>query len=212
MAELGEEAKVLNQILEYHAEMTDRKLEQDLQNGKRLSRPNSNADWRRSSKSIAVQLPPVQKGSLDFMPISKEKEAILSRTRPPWLPPKDPREEKRHLKEYQRMMAKSLEADKKREENLKMDKDRKDDTRESLNKVWEQYIWHDWDRAVSEHATRELWWRGVSPRARGPVWQRAVGNPLGLTQKSYAAALQRARDVASKPADLSQPSKNFGCG
>lgn len=195
----------MNQILEYHAEMTDRKLEQDLQNGSRLSRPNLNADSKRSSKSTAIQLPPVQKGSLDFMPISKEKEAILSRTRPSWLPPKDPREEKRHLKEYQQMMAKSLEADKKREENLKMQKYRKDDTRESLNKLWEQYVWRDWDRAVSERSTRELWWRGVGPRVRGQVWQRAIGNELGLTEKSYAAALQRARDIQSKkPDELSE--------
>jgi hypothetical protein len=201
MAELSEEAKVLNQILEYHAEMTDRRLEQDLQNGSRPSTLYLNAESRRSSKSIAVQLPPVQKGSLDFMPISKEKEAILSRTRPSWLPPKDPREEKRHLKEYQKMMAKSLEADKKREENLKMQKGRKDDTREGLNRLWEQHIWCDWDRAVAERSTRELWWRGVGPRVRGQVWQRAVGNQLGLTEKSYAAALQRARDIQSKKAE-----------
>lgn len=201
MAGLSEETRVLNQVLEYHAEIADRKLEEDLQNGTMLSRPNFDAESRRSSKPNVVQLPPVQKGSLDFMPISKEKEAILSRTRPSWLPPKDPREEKRHLKEYQRMMAKSLEADKKKEENLKIQRCQKDDTRESVNKLWEQHVWPDWDRAITERSTRELWWRGVSPRVRGQVWQRAVGNQLGLTEKSYTAALQRARDMRSKKAD-----------
>jgi hypothetical protein len=201
MAELSEEAKVLNQVLAYHAEVAGRKLEEDLQNGSRLSRPSFDAASRRSSKSNAVQLPPVQKGSLDFMPISKEKEAILSRTRPSWLPPKDPREEKRHLKEYQKMMAKSIEADKRREENLKIQKCQKDDTRDGLNKLWEQYVCPEWDRAVSERSTRELWWRGVSPRVRGQVWQRAVGNQLGLTEKSYTVALQRARDIRSKKVD-----------
>ena len=201
MAELGEEARVLNQVLEYHAEIADRKLEQDLQNGSRMPRPNLEAASSRSSKSNVVQLPPVQKGNLDFMPISKEKEAILSRTRPSWLPPKDPREEKRHLKEYQKMMAKSIEAEKKRDESAKIQKCQKDDTRESLNKLWEQHVFPDWDRVVSERNTRELWWRGVSPRVRGQVWQRAVGNQLTLTEKSYSAALQRARDIRSKQAD-----------
>jgi hypothetical protein len=42
--------------------------------------------------------------------VSKEKEKFLSRTRPSWLPPKDQKEEKRHLKEYKRMMAQALEA------------------------------------------------------------------------------------------------------
>jgi len=50
---------------------------------------------------------------IDPLPISKENEAVLSRTRPSWLPPKDPAEEKRHLKEYQRMMAQAAEAEKK---------------------------------------------------------------------------------------------------
>jgi hypothetical protein len=201
MAELSDEARVLNQVLEYHAEIAGRKLEEELQNGSKLPRPNLDANSRRGSKSNAVQLPPVQKGSLDFMPISKEKEAILSRTRPSWLPPKDPREEKRHLKEYQKMMAKSIEAEKRREENLKIQKSQKDDTRENLNKLWEQYICPDWDRAVSERSTRELWWRGIGPRVRGQVWQRAIGNQLGLSEKSFAVALQRARDIRSKNGD-----------
>ena len=201
MAELSEEARVLNQVLEYHSDIADRKYEEDLQNGSKLSRPTFDTASRRSSKSHAVQLPPVQKGSLDFMPISKEKEAILSRTRPSWLPPKDPREEKKHLKEYQKMMAKSIEADKRREENVKIQKCQKDDTRESLNKLWEQHICPNWDSTVSERSTRELWWRGVSPRVRGQVWQRAVGNQLALTEKSYTLALQRARDIRSRQAD-----------
>jgi hypothetical protein len=201
MAELSEEARVLNQVLEYHAEMADRKLEQDLQNGDRLSRQNFDTASRRNPKFSTIQLPPVQKGSLDFMPISKEKEAILSRTRPPWLPPKDPREEKRHLKEYQQMMAKSIEAEKKRAENFKMQKCQKDNTRENLNKLWEESVWPDWDRMTSDRSTRELWWRGVSPKVRGQVWQRAIGNQLALTEKSYTIALQRAKDIRCKKAD-----------
>jgi hypothetical protein len=201
MAELSEEAKVLNQVLEYHAEIADRKLEEDLQNVSRLSRPSFDEASRRRSKSIAVPLPPVQKSSLDFVPISKEKEAILSRTRPSWLPPKDPREEKRHLKEYQKMMAKSIEAEKRREEKVKIQKCQKDDTRESLNKLWEQYVCPEWNTAILERSTRELWWRGVSPKVRGQVWQRAVGNQLGLSEKSFTAALRRARDIRCKKAD-----------
>jgi len=59
------------------------------------------------SKTVAV-LPPVRKGNplVDPLPCSKEKEAHLSRTRPSWLPPKCQKEERRHLKEYQKMMGK----------------------------------------------------------------------------------------------------------
>lgn len=62
----------------------------------------------------AVELPPVQRQSimLDPLPVSKEKEMHLSRTRPSWLPPKDKKEERKHLKEYKRMMVASREAGK----------------------------------------------------------------------------------------------------
>lgn len=39
------------------------------------------------------------------LPVSKEKERYLSRTRPSWLPPKCPKEEAKHWREYERMMA-----------------------------------------------------------------------------------------------------------
>ena len=47
---------------------------------------------------------------LDPLPMSKEKEAVLSRTRPSWLPPKNKAEEKRHLAEYQKMVEQAEEA------------------------------------------------------------------------------------------------------
>lgn len=47
---------------------------------------------------------------IDPLPISKEKEKVLTRTRPSWLPPKDQKEEKRHLREYKKMMAMAREA------------------------------------------------------------------------------------------------------
>lgn len=50
---------------------------------------------------------------------------------------------------------------------------------------------------MAEPRTRELWWRGVAPRSRGAVWQRAIGNELALTEETYNKALQRAKDVRS---------------
>ena len=60
----------------------------------------------RRAKTIGV-LPPLQKSDamIDPLPCSKEKAKLLARTRPSWLPPKCPKEEKKHIKEYQRMMA-----------------------------------------------------------------------------------------------------------
>lgn len=71
-------------------------------------------------------------------------------------------------------------------------------------------MYPDWDRAVSEHRTRELWWRGVTPRLRGAVWQRAIGNELALTEDTYKKALQRAKAVRALPdADVRESNRRM---
>lgn len=63
-----------------------------------------------------------------------------------------------------------------------------------LERVWDDYVFPDWDRVITEPRTSELWWRGITPRSRGAVWQRAIGNDLALSPESYAKALQRAQN------------------
>lgn len=111
MMDLGYEAKELSEALEAHADaemlVTVNRLQQrrsePLAPKKKITPP--------ASKGNSIELPPLQvsNGIIDPLPISKEKEAVLSRTRPSWLPPKSKDEEKRHLKEYQRMMRRSQE-------------------------------------------------------------------------------------------------------
>lgn len=62
----------------------------------------------------------------------------------------------------------------------------------------------NWDQVVREPRTRELWWRGVAPKSRAQVWQKAIGNDLALTEVTYKKALQRAKDVE---AQLAKPGK-----
>lgn len=192
MEDLSEEAKIISEALENHAESSRRA---QLEGGQANSSGESLAGVSKSTKARQIQLPPIQKSNLDFMPISKEKEAILSRTRPSWLPPKDPAEERRHLKEYQRMMAASLEAEKKRTEKLRSQECEKDNTRDVLNRVWQYFCEETTDLAIIDQRVFTLCWRGIPPKLRGKVWQRAIGNQLGLTRKSYEKALSRAREI-----------------
>ena len=109
MSDLSEEAKIITEALEFHADEKDRKRGDTLQSGQSSTR--SSTDSKPASKP-QIELPPLQKSNImiDPLPISKEKERVLSRTRPSWLPPKDKTEEKKHLKEYKQMMAHSREA------------------------------------------------------------------------------------------------------
>ena len=109
MSELSEEAKDLTAALESLAETSGRQREEDIQRGNLSQRPSMDT---RARTTTSVELPPLRKNNvmIDPLPISKEKEKVLSRTRPSWLPPKSQKEEKKHLKEYQRMMELSLQA------------------------------------------------------------------------------------------------------
>jgi len=201
LCELSAEARMLTQVLEEHAEEREKEQERHVQNGSPTKR-----NPKRSVSSSSIELPPMRKGELmiDPLPISKEKEKFLTRTRPSWLPPKDPEEEKRHLKEYQKMMAKALEAEKRKTKKQQQEQCDRDDTKESLARVWEQQVMPNWDEAVKEPRTRELWWQGITPRDRGTVWQRAVGNDLGLSEASYNLALERAKAAEQRIASLSE--------
>lgn len=192
LSELSEEAKALTEALEVHAEE-----EQNQPTQKRSQSAPRRPPHRVRSMA---ELPPLRRTNImiDPLPISKEKEAVLSRTRPSWLPPKNPSEEKRHLREYQRMMASSLEADRRRQAAVQQKVTCKDDTASSLLRIWEEHVLPNWEVVTAQRRTRELWWRGIAPRSRGTVWQRAIGNELELTEASYHAALARAKALEGK--------------
>ena len=110
LSELSEEAKSLTEAFENHAVLAEQQREEAVQNGGTSFRPS--VEKLSRSKTSTVELPPLRISNvmIDPLPVSKEKEKVLSRTRPSWLPPKSQKEEKKHLKEYQRMMELSLEA------------------------------------------------------------------------------------------------------
>ncbi|KAM5347603.1 hypothetical protein ACJ41O_007427 [Fusarium nematophilum] len=208
LAELNAEAKTLTEKLEEHAG----EVEEQQARRPSTQRPNT---WNSSRRSVDTpydkrerikstpELPPLRKTNImiDPLPISKEKEAVLSRTRPSWLPPKDPAEERRHLKEYQKMMAASAKAEERREASRRAKIEGRDSTADNLMHIWEKDVIPRWTDAIRERRTRELWWKGIAPRSRQVVWARAIGNELGLSEASFQAALTRAQEVEARVKD-----------
>ena len=103
MSELSEDAQHLTEALGSLADSST-------SHHRTLNQTSHSNDLQRTKTSI--DLPPLRTNNvmIDPLPISKEKERVLSRTRPSWLPPKSQKEERRHVKEYQRMMEMSLQA------------------------------------------------------------------------------------------------------
>ncbi|KAF2221589.1 rab-GTPase-TBC domain-containing protein [Elsinoe ampelina] len=191
--DLSSEAKQISLALEVHANKPsiDSKL-----NTPAGSPPNS-ALSRRQSNVSSLSLPPIQKSNvmIDPLPISKEKEAVLARTRPSWLPPKNKKEERKHLKEWERMMAHSAIADRRRAAKQLEELESSRQTKDNVERIWEDHVLPNWDAVMNEPRTRELWWRGVNPKIRGEVWKRAIGNGLQLSSTSYSKALERSSSL-----------------
>ncbi len=77
-----------------------------------------------------------------------------------------------------------------------------DDTKSALLRIWEEHVLPNWDQVIREPRTRELWWRGVAPKSRARVWQKAIGNDLALTEVTFTKALQRAKIMEAQIANL----------
>ena len=77
-----------------------------------------------------------------------------------------------------------------------------DDTKGALLRIWEEHVLPNWDQVIREPRTRELWWRGVAPRSRAKVWEKAIGNELALTENTYAKALERAKAAEARIVQL----------
>lgn len=210
--DLNEEARQLSQALfEYADQNPNERKHRSMHSTPSSSPPRPDMKNMRSKTMSVSELtiaelptvPDMQKGNImiDPLPISKEKEAVLTRTRPSWLPPKDQKEEKRHLKEFQQMMARAEESEKKRVLKEQENRENKVELQGSIARIWDQHVLPNWDAVIKEPRTRELWWRGVTPRSRGEVWSRAVGNELELSEASFEAALARARVLEGKIKD-----------
>ncbi|KAF3052954.1 hypothetical protein E8E11_005489 [Didymella keratinophila] len=193
---LDPDAKKLTEALEEFQVEFERKQEIKRQQPG-LARSSSLSE--PESKSKKPTLPPIRKSDplIDPFQPSAEKQKYLSRTRPSWLPPKNPKEEKRHLKEYQRMLARieeaeRLEAQRAQDEAL---------AREQASRVkadyWSNLLLPNWatemTKPESRASHRKMWWNGIPPRLRGQVWSKAVGNDLEVTEGTFKIALEKAQ-------------------
>lgn len=108
---LDADAKKLTEALEEFQSEFERKQEIKRQQPGLTRSASLNQSEPKAKKAT---LPPVRKSDplIDPFQPSAEKQKYLSRTRPSWLPPKNPKEEKKHLKEYQKMLARIEEAGK----------------------------------------------------------------------------------------------------
>jgi hypothetical protein len=59
---------------------------------------------------------------------------------------------------------------------------------------WLNHILPYWDVMITQPRTRQLWRRGIPPRLRAFIWQKAIGNRLFLTREMFLQHLEQFSD------------------
>ncbi|KZT54652.1 RabGAP/TBC [Calocera cornea HHB12733] len=120
-------------------------------------------------------------------------ESVISHTRPVYLPPKPKAEDRKHLKDWETMMAHARAAEEKRKQEEEMLAVEREKKRAEALEIWEKQVMPDIAAATKDKKLRKLWWNGVPPKLRGRIWAATVGNPLALSKDSYRPYISRAR-------------------
>lgn len=151
----------------------------------------SRSDRKASAKAIAQNLKPMIDERIESLPISKEKEAMLTCTRPTHLPPKSRKEEKKHIKEYEKLVFGSLEAEKKSQKRKSKLMTQKAKHLTNSADTWTNQILPHFATAVKDPRTKTLWWSGLPNRVRGRIWSICIGNALSVTEETFKVALEK---------------------
>lgn len=121
-----------------------------------------------------------------------------SATRPNWLPPKSPEEDRKHMKEYQRLIEQTAVADKKKQERRLSEQQARRKQQAKDEHEWATRVIPNFQSALTQPKTRELWWRGVPSKLRNQVWQLRIGNGLKITNETFVECQKKAKSSDPK--------------
>ncbi|KAI0778741.1 rab-GTPase-TBC domain-containing protein [Trametes elegans] len=120
-------------------------------------------------------------------------DKVISKTRPPYLPPKPRTEDIKHQHDWEEMMKRSRAAEEKRRRSLQDRRLARERRIEESIGVWEREVIPDWTVVNRNPYLRRLWWQGIPTKLRASLWQAAVGNALALSKDSFKTCLSRAK-------------------
>ncbi|KZT44447.1 RabGAP/TBC [Sistotremastrum suecicum HHB10207 ss-3] len=127
-------------------------------------------------------------------------EKVISKTRPAHLPPKARTEDRKHAADWENMMRQSRLAEQKRQHALHERRLAREAEIEASSEIWSKQILPNWSLTLQNPTLRKLWWKGIPPKLRGPLWENAIGNALALSKDSFRVCLARARRSISSGA------------
>ncbi|CED84725.1 Uncharacterized conserved protein, contains TBC domain [Phaffia rhodozyma] len=119
-------------------------------------------------------------------------DKVMSKTRPRHLPPKNKEEDQKHSRDWEKMMKESLLAEKQKQQALLHQQELHAQHAASLIPIWETNILPSPQQAtMKDPKLRAVWWEGVPASFREQVWEKCIGNGLGISASSYTTHVQR---------------------
>eukprot|EP01137_Pigoraptor_chileana_P036933 Opistho-2@33285 len=152
-----------------------------------------------------------------------DSAGLVLESRPRYLPPKDPAELERQMRQYDSMVSEAKRrADKEQRARLAR-QDEKDRLVSSALQQWTAVL-PQFEVHRRTKKLRDLWWQGLPPSLRGRIWGLAIGNDLHITRELFEIFLMHARNKlqttteddyynsASMAQSASPPSSRVGAG
>lgn len=147
---------------------------------------------KRRQKALSAPVPARQQQEVQGQDKQKHRKSSggssaggTSNTRPGWLPPKSPDEDRKHMQEYQKLIEKTALADKKKQERRVSEQLARKKQQSEDEIEWGQKIIPKFDTMIKQSRTRELWWRGLPEKYRSKIWKLKIENKLNVNQQVF---------------------------
>lgn len=137
---------------------------------------------------------PKQKRSLSLFSSSSTQGQLILHERPKGTPERSQKEQKKRLREYEKMVEGSRKRDLERIVSVREKQGHREQEQEELQKFWfEQVLPHWSDKIIHSKRVQEAWWKGLPPKVRAEVWKLCVSNELNVTEDLYGIFLDHAK-------------------
>eukprot|EP00033_Pygsuia_biforma_P002573 GCRY01002847.1.p1 GENE.GCRY01002847.1~~GCRY01002847.1.p1 ORF type:complete len:223 (-),score=57.86 GCRY01002847.1:226-894(-) len=136
----------------------------------------------------------------------KNVDGLQCVERPTGLPKKDPKEEQKHRKEYERIMAafrKKMEEEKRGEVGRQRLLARKDTEVSEAADDWRELLLENWHLSRKKYIHKA--YEGVPSHLRSAVWVKALGNMLSITQDLYQIHVSHSQLRLADPTHVPSP-------
>eukprot|EP01135_Chromosphaera_perkinsii_P004886 Nk52_evm6s303 gene=Nk52_evmTU6s303 len=133
--------------------------------------------------------------------------------RPEGLPKKDPQEEYRQKREYERLLAAIRKKEEKEYEARRQQQILRDKNAANLIHQWEKNMIPNFRSKKGSRKMNDMAWAGIPSRVRGRVWELAIGNDLNITKELYDIFLMHAQNRLEEQRNFAaSESANQGSG